>query len=63
VDVRIGERLTDRISVAGETWQTLLVTMQQRSRRFELVDFSVHAPTSSTAMPVVLVRVGKALPR
>ena len=59
VDVKIGGRLVDTISVGGDEWQTALIQMPDGPRRFQLVDFAVRPPTPGTRLPEVLLRVGR----
>jgi hypothetical protein len=58
VDVTIGGRIVDTISVTGETWQTALIQMPAGPRQFQLVDFAVKSK-SGTNLPAVLLRVGR----
>ena len=63
VDVTISGRLMDRVSVAGEAWQTIVVLVPQGSRRFERVDFDVRSSLSAGEMTRDLLRVGKQVAR
>jgi hypothetical protein len=58
VDVRIGGRLVDTVSVGGDAWQTVLIQLPLGPRQFELVDFAVRSPAGS-ASSKVLLRVGR----
>jgi O-antigen ligase len=58
VDVKIDGRLVDTVSLGSDAWQTMLIQMPARSRRFELVDFAVRSSAGSLSTPV-LVRVGR----
>jgi hypothetical protein len=42
----------------SDAWQTALILVPQGPRRFELVDFAVR-PAAGTALPPVLLRVGR----
>jgi len=63
LEVRIRDRVVDRISIEGESWQTVLVVVPDGSRQFELVDFSVPLSGSEGAKPGILLRVGKPVAR
>jgi O-antigen ligase len=58
VDVKIGDRLLETITIASDAWQTALIVVPQGPRRFELVDFVVRQ-TAGVAAPPVLLRVGR----
>ena len=58
VDVRIGSRPLQKISAAGDAWQTVLIVVPVGPRRFELVEFTVQPP-AGTVPPPVLLRVGR----
>ena len=63
LEIRLGDRLLDKISVETESWQTALVVVPPDSRQFEVVDFVVHAAPSGVETPRVLLRIGKPLAR
>jgi hypothetical protein len=63
VDVRIRDQPAATIVVRGIEWQTAAIAVPQRSRRFELVEFSVRPAESALGLPRVLLRVGKPVSR
>jgi hypothetical protein len=63
IDIRVRGRLTNSVTIAADAWQTLLVVVPPRSRRFELVDFVVHPPTSGADTQRVMLRIGRSVAR
>jgi O-antigen ligase len=63
VEVRIRGQLVNSVLVGGDSWTTIVVMVPPKSRRFELVDFLVRPQATSSGVPAVLLRVGKAVAR
>ncbi len=59
VEVAISGRPIDRVFVAGEAWQTVLIVVPQGSRRFERVDFVVRSEIANADITRGMLRVGK----
>jgi len=59
VEARLRGQVVASIPISDTAWQTASITLRQGARQFELVDFAVRSPTPITALPVVLLRVGK----
>jgi len=59
VDIRIGDQVVNTVSINGDDWQSIIVTVPEGSRRFALVDFVVDDRASGLLTPGVVLRVGR----
>jgi hypothetical protein len=58
VDVWIGGRLIETVSVGSDAWQTVSLLLPTGPRQFDLVEFAVRPATDSSSSKVLL-RVGR----
>ena len=60
VTIQIDGKPVNRITVEGDAWRTVQITVPRGSSQFKEVDFTVEAPSVSAPLPPpVLLRVGK----
>ena len=59
VEVRIAGEWVKQIDIAGDEWQSISLVLPAGSRRFVLVDFTVHDATSRAIVTGAALRVGR----